>query len=596
MKKISKLFFGRRTTFLAAFLISISLTIDTSHAVAPTVAQTGAAQGDRITLNFQDADIQAFISTVSQITGRNFIIDPRVKGKVTLVSGDKLSIDQVYQVFLSVLEVHNFAAIDTETGITKVVPASLVKQSPTPTSSFGPPPEGDAYVTQIYQLKHGSAQELIPVLRPLLPPTSHFAAHAPSNTLVFTDTASNVKRVLKVVSRIDQPQARGDIHVVYLQYAKATEMVSLLNNILTSRQKTGDAKAKAQPVSVQADEATNSLVLQAPQDEFVFIQDVINRLDIRRAQVFVEVLIAEVGEDKAADIGVRWEFNDNNLQTGQTSGNTGFSDVTGGLTLGYISELVTNLFGEEGPELSVVLSALRSDSNANIISTPNLLTLDNETAEIVVGQEVPFVTGQFTTGTTTTTDPETGAVVNPFQTIERKDVGLTLKLTPQINKDNSMRLEIEQELSSVSPTVVEGASDLITDTRSIKATVMVDDAQIIVLGGLIRDDMQDTVEWVPVLGKIPVVGSLFRKKSKSAVKRNLMVFLRPKIVRSHWDLAGHTRDKYELVRQQQRESLPDTKHLLYGTKKPLLPELPPGSQNVDDLPWLMQDGRPWLQR
>jgi len=536
------------------------------------------ATGDRVTLNFQDADIRALINTISQLTGRNFIIDPRVKGKVTLVSGDKLDADQVYNVFLSVLDVHNFAAVDTEEGITKIVPISIVKQSPTPTSFSVPKPLGDSYITQVYHIKHGAVQDMVPILRPLLPPTSHFAAHTATNTLVFTDTSANVRRVLKVIKELDQPPDAADIHVIYLRYAQAKDMVKLMNDILTARQK-NDPKKSTQGYSVQADESTNALVVQAPEDQFTFIKDVVDKLDIRRAQVFIEVLIAEVSVDKAQDLGIRWEVGDDNINNGQTTANTGFPDTAGGLTIGYLKSFVEDLSGNLIPELQVVVSALRSDSNTNILSTPNLLTLDNETAESVVGQEVPFVTGQYSSGstsnTTTSTDPTTGATtttVNPFQTIERKEVGLKLKITPQINRDQSLRLQIEQELSSVSPTTVAGAADLITDTRSIKATVMVDDGRIIVLGGLITDDMKDTVSWVPVLGKIPVLGALFRKKSKTAVKSNLLVFLKPKIIRTETDLAGYTDEKYQYMQDLQRNSNKDTKRLLRGTTVPVLPD------------------------
>jgi len=480
-------------------------------------------------------------------------------------------------VFLSVLEVHNFAAVGGEDGITKIVPSSLVKQSPTPTSFVVPRPRGDEYITQVYQLKHTSVQELVPVLRPLLPPTDHFAAHAQSNTLVFTGTAANVKRVIKVIDRLDQPQIERNIHVVYLRYAKAVDLVKLLSNVLTSRQQAAGAKGAtpSEPINVQADESTNALVIQSAADDFVYIQEIVDKLDIRRAQVFMEALIAEVSTDMAQDLGIRWEFGDDNLQTGETSGSVGFSDVTGGLNIGYLQSLIENLRGEVVPQFQVVLSALQSDANTNILSTPTILTLDNETAEIVVGQEVPFVTGQYTsTGTTTTTDPDTGTTVtNPFQTIERKEVGIKLKLTPQINEGNAIRLVIEQEVSSISPTTVQGASDLITNTRSIKATVMIDNGEIIVLGGLIQDDFKDNVDKVPLLGDVPVLGHLFRKSSKNAVKQNLMFFLRPRIIRTRSDLAGFTAEKYRHIQEQQEESLPNTKHLLRKEKPPVLPDV-----------------------
>ncbi len=645
--------------------VVMASTMDAVAAPQPQVVaqvEQGAAPGgkdEQITLNFQDVDIRALINTVSEVTGRNFIIDPRVKGKVTLVSGGPLDAAQLYNVFLSVLEVHNFSAIPSG-DVVKIVPSNVVKQRPTPLSPVNL--KGDAQITQVYQLTHASVQELIPILRPLLPPTSHFAAHSPTNTLVFTDTAANVERLRNIIERVDIPDRRSNIHVVYLKFAQATQLGAILSQLVTSLGKPRDPKSPANQVSVQADdainalvisapdnefrllqavidqldierpaegdihvvflrfatasdlvellnqvvvaergqdkktasmtqvtvqadEATNSLVVRASDDDFRTIKSVIEKLDVRREQVVVETIIAEVSADKAADLGVEWQATYANTPTGQTAFNTEFSDITGGMTLGFINDLVQNIFGDVVPDLQVVLRALRSDSSTNILATPTLLTLDNEPAEIIVGQEVPFITGQFTTnvdtGTavTTTTGDGTGGgaavtqgVVNPFQTIERKDVGLNLQVTPQVNEGNTIRLEISQEISSVSPTTVQGASDLITDQRSIKATVQVEDGQIVVLGGLIRDDFVDTVEWVPLLGKIPLVGALFRRKSKSAVKRNLMIFLRPKIIRTGKDLDGFTKDKYEYIQQLQRWGQPDTQRLIPEVESPILPD------------------------
>lgn len=605
---------------------------------------------DEITLNFQDADIAALVSTVSQITGRNFIVDPRVKGRVTLVSGTPLDTSQVYDVFLSVLEVHGFAAVDTG-GLTKILPANIIKQTPTPTSVGGARSSNDEQVTQVYRLKHASVQELTPILRPLLPPTSHFAPHVGSNTLVFTDTAANIARVLKIIDILDQPNTRsdvhvvmirnadaarlgevvrqvatslrqeqgdggtapnvsvqvdeglnalviqapesqfgilralidqldvkrpreGNVHVVYLRYAKAEDLVSILNEIANSGAKSEGANTVASTVSVQADGDTNALVIRAKEEQYEELKEVIEKLDLRRSQVFVETIIAEVSTSKAAEIGVEWQGLHAKSSGGEVTASSEFSSSSdSGFSVGVINKYVTDLAGNIVPDLNVVLRLLRSDSNTNILSTPNLLTLDNETAQIIVGQEVPFVTGQFVSeATSTATDTSTGTtgIVNPFQTIERKDVGLTLKITPQINEGGAIRLEIEQEISSVSTTTVSGAADLITNTRSIDATVLVDDGQIIVLGGLISDDLSDTFEWVPVLGKIPLLGALFRKKTKQAVKRNLMVFLRPKIIRTPEDLYEHTRSRYDDIQQQQQESLPDTRRMIREHSVPVL--------------------------
>lgn len=639
-------------TILKPLLLLVAgavLTLQVGLAVAQDDEQAAAA-GDQITLNFQDVDIRALINTVSEITGRNFIVDPRVKGQVTVVSGSPLDADQIYEVFLAVLTVHNFSAVPSG-GVTKIIPNNIVKQEPTPTSYGETPVEGEEQVTQVYKLKHASVQELVPILRPLLPPTSHFAAHAPSNTLVFTDTRANVRRILDVIGRMDLPdrgsnvrvvfldharatdlvtvlsqlannfnvpQGEGaqrarqisvqadeatnaviinapdseyqllqavvdqldverptqkDIHVMYLEYAKATDLVDILNQVSEGLIETeGGQQAVERRITVQADESANALVIHARPKEFQSIETVIKQLDIKRKQVFVEAIIAEVSFNKAADLGIEWRATSNDVTSGgEVTGSTDFTDISGGLTLGFINQFIVNATGAVVPDLEVILRALRSDSHTNILSTPNLLTLNNEEAEIVVGQEVPFVTGQFTTPVTGGEQEDGG--VNPFQTIERRDVGLSLKITPQINAGNTITMEVEQEISNVSETTVQGASDLITDERRINATVQVDSGQIVVIGGLIRDDVLDTVEWVPVLGRIPIIGELFKRKQKSAVKTNLMVFLRPKIVEDAASMAESTRKKYDYMRDLSQDSQPGTRNIIHRRKPPVLPEV-----------------------
>ena len=449
----------------------------------------GAGQREQITLNFQQVDIRALINTVSEVTGSNFIVDPRVKGKVTLVSGGPLDADEIYRVFLSVLEVHNFAAVPAG-DVIKILPSNIVKQSPTPTEYEGPVSADDRQITQVLRLKYASVQELLPILRPLLPPTSHFAAHAPTNTLVFTDTASNIRRLIDIIDRIDVPDRRssvhvvylkhaqatvlaqvlgtlaaslstsgeakaaqvnisvqgddalnaliinapdnefrllqavidqldierpieGDVHVIYLKHAKATEMVDILSNVSQARSReSGEEGSASGGQVVQADEATNALVIHAPNDAFRTLERVVEKLDVRREQVYVETIIAEVSSNRAADLGIEWQVNDTGTTGGQASANTEFSSQAGGLTLGYLNNLIIDITGNIVPNLSFVLRALRSDTNTNILSTPNLVTLENEEAEIIVAREVPFITGQFTTnvGTTTTVDVGEGGV------------------------------------------------------------------------------------------------------------------------------------------------------------------------------------------
>ncbi|MEE9447085.1 MAG: type II secretion system secretin GspD [Arenicellales bacterium] len=611
-----------------------------------------AEQG--VTLNFQGADISALVALVAKVTGKNFIVDPRVKGKVTLVSGSPMPAEALYDVFLSVLATYNFAALPSG-NLIKIIPANLVKQNPTPTITEGNIPNNEQEITYIVTLDHASVNEILPILRPLLPPTAHIAPHAGSNTLILTDRANNIRRVLALIERIDQEQQgqtirviyikhadakalaqvisqlagslnsdeaakgipvkqtlvqvdeglnalilrapdkdfpvlqalidqldvkrpeKGNVHVKYLNFAQAKDMVTLINGIIQDKQaETREGAAPSAKISVQAHETGNALVVRAEEKDYKDILGVIEQLDIRRSQVFVEAIIAEVSEKDEAQIGVDWTGVMRNSDGQElTKGAKTFGEDAGGFNLGFINKYVRTLGGKVTPDLQVVLNALRGDSNSNIISTPSMLTLDNEEAEIVVGQEVPFVTGRFTSSSTASTDgtTNTSGTVNPFQTIERKEVGLSLKITPQINAGGTIHLDIAQEISSISPATVAGVADLITDKRTIKAKVLVDDGQIIILGGLIRNDVGDTYDRIPILGDIPIIGQAFRKKAKRNTKTNLMVFLRPTIIREPSDLNMLTRDRYEYLRTEEEESLPDTRRLLKA-KPPQLQAFP----------------------
>ncbi|MCP4008690.1 MAG: type II secretion system secretin GspD [Proteobacteria bacterium] len=641
---------------------TVNSQVEADNALAQLLAQSGgnpfdSTQGDRepgdlepgggqasgvtfdpaqgIKLNFQDADISALVALVAKVTGENFIVDPRVKGKVTLVSGSSVPVDTLYDIFLSVLGTYNFAALPSG-GFTKIIPANLVKQNPTPTITEGELPVNEQEITYIVTLEHASVNEILPILRPLLPPTAHIAPHAGSNTLILTDRANNIRRVVSLIERIDKEQqgqvirviqiehadasslaqiigqmagslnadeaAKGtpvkqtlvqvdeglnaliirapekdfpvlqaliaeldveraeesNVHVKFLKHAEAVDLVTILNGIIQDKvAEAEDGKPLAAKISVQADEVGNSLIIRAKQDVYDEMLAVIDELDVRRSQVFIEAIIAEVLERDGEIIGVDWVGSFRN-SSGQeiTKADPTFQVEDNGFKVGFVNKYVRTLNGLVMPDLGIVLTALREDSNSNVISTPSMLTLDNEEAEIVVGQEVPFLTGSY--ASTGTDIPS----ANPFSTIERKEVGLTLRITPQINAGGAIRLEVAQELSRVSATQVEGASDLITDKRTIDTTVLVDDGQIIVLGGLMRTDESDTYERVPILGDIPYLGAAFRKKSKKKDKINMMVFLRPTIVRSPIDLNRTTDERYEYMRTQEEESLPDTRYLL----------------------------------
>jgi general secretion pathway protein D len=655
----------RSVLSLAIALIAFTSVSLQAQTIKPTnLNEKGKA---KITLNLQNVDIRVLINTVAEVSGKNFVVDPRVKGKVSVISGASLDPDQLYDVFLSILEVHSFATVDSGSVI-KVLPSNVIKQRPTPTEFEPTGRSNDAQITQIIQLQYAGVQELVPIIRPLIPPTSHFAPHGPSNSVVITDTAANIQRVLKIIKRIDVPDKRSSVHVVYLEKTKASELAATLTQISASNAdpRTAGAAAKVSiqafdaigalvinatddefqtlnalideldierkldadinviylkhakaenlvtvlndlikvngpsagssvAPSLQADDATNALIVRASGSQLQTIRDVIEKLDVRREQVFVETIIAEVSLDQAANLGVTWgaggalgataavgetlgtagrgnivSRDNRNQVLGTAAVNTAFKLGTGGLNY--------SLLDFEKYQLDVVINALRADTNSNILSTPTILTLDNEEAEIIVGQEVPFVTGRFNNGqnnsTTTNADGSiNNSVGSSFQSIERKDVGIKLKIKPQISDGNTIQLEVFQEISSVAQTAVAGQADLITNRRSIQATVQVDDGQVIVLGGLIQDDVVDTVNRVPILGRIPIIGALFRSSSKTAVKRNLMIFLKPRIIRNAEDLAKFSKIKYDEVRRDSKISrTQSSKFLIEDSAPPVLEE------------------------
>lgn len=551
------------------------------------------ATEDSVMLNLKDADISSVISTVAEITGKNFIIDPRVKGKVTIVSNRPLAADEVYQVFLSVLNVHGFAAVPDKNAI-KIIPAVTAKQSPIPNTDNNQLERGDQYVTRVIQLDNVSAAQLVPVLRPLLPQESHLAAYAGSNVLIASASAANLNRLVQIIERVDlagdleieaiplqhafaeevariintlgktpagagdqvndtprlavdlrtnslllsgdrnnrlrlrtlithldtPTQRRGNTQVIYLRYAKAKDIAPLLNSIASSMAHKPVAAAQSATedgaglLNIQADENINALVISATPDIMVNLEQVIRRLDIRRSQVIVEAVIAEVTDDKARELGVQWLFDGSS--SNQPVGVVNFAGSGSGLNNliadpPKISDGLTAIIGDTatsgGTRIGMLLRALSGDVNTNILSTPSLVTMDNEEAEIVVGQSVPFITGSYaSTGTGGTAVPG-----NPFQTISREDVGLSLKIKPQINEGDTVRMEIAQEVSSIS-TSTTGAADIVTNKRAIKTTVMVDSGEILVLGGLIDDQLVENQQKVPGLGDIPMLGYLFSYK------------------------------------------------------------------------------------
>ena len=588
---------------------------------------------DEITLNLKDADIRALISTVSKFTGKNFIIDPRVKAKVTVVSANTLTTEEVYEVFLSVLQVHGYAAVATGSVI-KIVPEVNAKQGPLPLSGNKDTFPADELITKIIRLDHVPASQLVPILRPLVPQQGHLAAYNPTNTLIITDHAGNIKRLLKIIASVDRPDSDeleiiplkhasaselvrilnslnapaakgaanqiklaaddrtnsilvngdrssrlkmratisyldtpledggGNTHVIYLKYAKAENLVKILTGLKEQGAKSAATKGKAVPVGatsgsvisqnaiIQGDEETNALIITADTNTIKNLKAVIRQLDIRRAQVLVEAIIAEITTNNNKEVGVGIAVDGTNRDSGALpAGVSNFAGVgdlllsvaSGTAPTSLPSGLSFGLGGEggSGVRYGALLRALQTDTNTNILSTPNIVTLDNEEAELIVGQNLPFVTGSFTG--TGSTNPQ-----NPFQTIERQDVGLTLKVTPQINEGDTVQMVIEQEVSSVIPGTIE--QGIATRKRSIKTSVLVDDGGILILGGLIADEVSDTQSKVPFLGDIPIIGFLFRTENTTKTKANLMVFLRPTILRDQRDAAFVTNEKYTHLR------------------------------------------------
>ncbi len=630
-----------RARAASAYLLVASL------GLALLVGAARAAE-EGFTLNLKDADLRSLVETVSQRTDRNFIVDPRVNAKVTVVSSSPVSDQALYQIFLSVLSVHGYSAVPSG-DVTKIVPSQAAKQDAIPTEGDG---SGSQLVTRVVPIEHVNAAQLVPILRPLLPQEGHLAAYQPTNRLIVTDSASNISRLMQIVERVDQPiqsgvemvqlehasaseivqtvtslqgpaqqeggqggpqlaadsrtnsvlisgqeetrlrlrslianldiplEREGNTRVIYLKYASAEDIVSTLESVSKARSSseggqngggTGGGNDPTSEVSIQSDANTNALILTGPPDRLDSLESIVRKLDIRRSQVLVEAIIAEVSQDKVRELGVQFGAVDQS-STDQPAALTNFSSggnnivqlaqegalPGSGLTLGALSQSGATDFG-------VLVRALSSDANNNVLSTPSLVTLDNKEASITVGQNVPFVTGQFSSQQTG------GDAQNPFQTIERRDVGITLTVKPQINEGDTIKLDIDQEVSSLSSSA-QATADVVTDKRELSTTVLMQDNQTLVLGGLIDDSVRTTEERVPLLGDIPVLGSLFRFRDTEKTKQNLMVFLHPRILREQ-EVANHyTREKYDYLRDEQIARREDNKALLID-ELPTLPEL-----------------------
>lgn len=624
--------------------------------IAALLISSQAFAGE-ITLNLKEADIRALISTVSKFTSRNFVVDPRVKAKVTVVSAKTMSEDEVYEVFLSILQVHGYAAVPVG-NVIKIVPEVNAKQGPLPVLSHGQKSKGDELVTRVITLDHVPAAQLVPILRPLVPQQGHLAAYNPTNTLIITDHAANIKRLTDIIRGIDKPESDeleiiplkhasaselvrilnslhassggaktpeskqvtlaadertnsilmsgeratrlkiratiahldtplqegdGNTHVIYLKYAKADDMVKILTGVQKGHEKATKAKGAAKvdqtktDVDIQSDEATNAIIITAGPDVVRRLKSIIRQLDIRRAQVLIESIIAEISNNRSKELGSEFvvagkEGSTNSAPIGISNFGNGLTGLLGAAGTGDASAagkavgsgITIGVGSDKGTRFAFLLKALDGDAATNILSTPSILTLDNQEAEIVVGDNVPFITGSSTTSSDGTT--------NPFQTIERQDIGKTLKVTPQINDGDTIKLDIDLKIEDFSTSSVT-ASDLITSKRSLKTSVLVEDGEILVLGGLIDDSMRDQVQKVPILGDIPFLGWLFSSENTTKEKKNLMIFMRPQIIRDRSAALYHTHEKYNYLRAQQIEAGEDGFGLLKDEKSPLLPAL-----------------------
>ncbi len=626
------------TSFLRRAAVFIALA---TLAVTPGTFAQDETEG--ITPNFKDVDIRQVIEAVSDVTGQSFLIDARVKGNVTMISEAAMSPDDFYQTFLSILQIYGFVAVPSG-NVVKIVPDTNARQFPVPTgSNLGL--AGDDVITEVIRVDNVGAAQLVPILRPLVPQYGHLAAHPASNMLIIADRAANVARLKRIIRRIDQ-SSDEDIEVITMQHASATEIVRIIqtlsqtaarsdgastplglvadertNSVLLSGERsqrlryrtliahlatklneqvrgssqqgggTGGAASSAagalgaNNVVIWSDADTNALIITAPPKIMRNLRSVINKIDIRRAQVHVEAMLVEVIGDDDANLGVTWlldgrdkgpaiaatDFGTSAPSTVSTVAGLVGSDTIDPTTLaGVFSQGITvgvGRFRDEGTNFGAILNALSSNNVTNVLSTPSIVTMDNEEAEVNIGEEVPFLTGSFSNA-----GGQVGGGVNPFQTIQREDVGIKLKITPQINEGDAVIMNIELEASSVNETAG-GAVDLRTSQRQFTQRVIVDDGGVLILGGLIDDQVVENETRVPVLSRIPVLGAAFRTRSSDVTKRNLMVFIRPKIIRDGIQAGIETGAKYNYIRDIQLGRNTDDVQLMPNQPRPVIPSL-----------------------
>ena len=620
--------------------ISISLAILVSCLLLPVAlpAQKASAQAKAIEetwkVSLKNADIREFVSQVSVITGKSFVVDPRVKGNVTVISSTSMDKDTIYELFLSVLRVHGYAAVPTG-NITKIVQQVLAKQSGNP-KDFLRPAQSEELVTAVIPVRNSASEDLVKTLRPLIPQYGHVAGISSPNVLIISDHAGNIARLTEIVNRIDiadnqtveiiglkeawvedmvglleelapeqigsgakgpnkvtivasertnsmvvkgqkvtvekvaqlvsqldVPANRsGTTKVIRLAHSDASEMAELLRNTIVDDE---DNKSNKVKTSIQPDEALNALVIRAAPSAMLEIMDIIDSLDVRRLQVLIEAAIVEVTTDFSRQLGSELfvaDLSGGNTPLGLTAPSgtlaqilknmaQGDSDLPDGIAPPLLNVdpgtsplLAGGRLNSDGTSFAAIIRALSTNGDVNLLSTPNITTMDNEEARIVVGQNVPFRTGSTTSGS--------DGASNPFTTIQREDVGLTLEVTPNIHDGNLVQLKVHQEVSEVDPASLsvigaDGSADLITNIRTIDTTILVDDQEVIIIGGLIRDKETFNDSKVPLLGSIPGIGFLFRSSSTTTQKQNLLVFLRPTVLDSRAAITSATQRKFNSV-------------------------------------------------
>ncbi|WP_082191540.1 type II secretion system secretin GspD [Cellvibrio sp. pealriver] len=658
-------FYGRNNNNIIGGLLLATLMGMSCSGFAQVQEQPADAQGEtRWAVNFNDTDIQDVIKSIAGLTGKTFIIDPKVRGPIKVINSKPLNAQELYELFLASLDVHGFTAVESG-NIVRIVMNRDARNLPIPTEN-NVTNKDDLYITQVIPLKNTSAAKILAALRPLVPQYGHLTTYEPSNALIITDTRANVARMNELVVQLDKigithtdviplryanatdvvamltqlekpdpnrglttappvivadkrtnavvisaddlsrqrlkllvddldrPQSKNsNVRVEYLQYAKAEDVAKVLSGMIQSL---GQGKAaegaapNSNPPAVQADEATNSVLITADVDTMDTMLSIIESLDIRRAQVLVEAIIVELSSDNGKELGIEWMYRSDDYGFGGST-NSGALGKVGAAALDIeangtgegsesLVQLAAGVAGIPGQVFGVgriggktdflsVLKMLQTDSSSNILSTPNLLTTDNTEASILVGEQVPFRTGSYSgLGNTGGTTGNTG-FTSPFNTINREDVGIKLQVTPHINEGDSVVLDIEQEISSVVRTTEDGP---VTSKREVKTQILSADGQTVVLGGLIKDDVLVSNNRVPVLGSIPVLGHLFRSQKSTKVKTNLLIFIRPTIIRDDRVLTGATAEKYRAIRQEQMGFSRKRGLLTRERDVPLIPE------------------------